>query len=204
MATWRFKWSFAHGSWKSARESYLHAGQPAQRGRSLRCAWRAPRCHRRGDRTADQAGARGKEDQCLTCLAKRRRSSISIAGAIFPPSGSTISSATGTLPTTPDNAPWRHFLGLTDEEYAIWLMDPDTLPQILLARPTERRLKDVVADYVAAMRGAARPEDRSALYALGHWLGSHPDHGCRARRLPHFLPRQLATAPSAAVAESRH
>jgi hypothetical protein len=67
------------------------------------------------------------------------------------------------------------FLGLTDEEYDIWLMDPDTLPQILLARRTERRLKDVVADYVAAMRGAARPEDRSALYALGHWLGSHPD-----------------------------
>jgi hypothetical protein len=68
------------------------------------------------------------------------------------------------------------FLGLTDEEYDIWLMDPDTLPQILSARRTGRKLKQVVADYVVAMRGAARPQDRSALYALGHWLESHPDH----------------------------
>jgi len=68
------------------------------------------------------------------------------------------------------------FLGLTDEEYDIWLMDTRTLPQILLARRTARRLKDVVADHVAAMRGAARPEDRSALYALGHWLESHSEH----------------------------
>jgi hypothetical protein len=68
------------------------------------------------------------------------------------------------------------FLGLTDEEYDIWLMDPDSLPQIVLARRTERRLKDVVADHVAAMRGAARPEDRSSLYALGHWLESQSGH----------------------------
>src|SRR5277367_3206374 len=59
------------------------------------------------------------------------------------------------------------FLGLTDEEYDIWLMDPDTLPQILSARRTGRNLKQVVADYVAGMRSAARPQDRSALYALG-------------------------------------
>lgn len=64
------------------------------------------------------------------------------------------------------------YLGLTDEEYDVWLMDTDALPQILSARRTGRGLKDVMAEYVAALQRAARPEDRSSLYALGHWLGS--------------------------------
>ncbi len=66
------------------------------------------------------------------------------------------------------------YLGLTDEEYDVWLMDTDALPQILSARRTGRGLKEVVAEYVAALQRAARPQDRSSLYALGHWLGSQP------------------------------
>lgn len=64
------------------------------------------------------------------------------------------------------------YLGLTDEEYGVWLMDTDALPQILSARRTGRRLNEVVAEYVAAMQRAGRPEDRSSVYALEHWLGS--------------------------------
>jgi hypothetical protein len=56
------------------------------------------------------------------------------------------------------------YLGLTDAEYEVWLMDTDVLPQILSARRTGRGLREVVADYVAALQRAARPEDRSSLY----------------------------------------
>ncbi len=66
--------------------------------------------------------------------------------------------------------------GMTHEEYDVWLLDTDALPQILAARRTGRRLKEVVAEYVAALQRAARPQDRSSLYALGHWLGSQS--GC--------------------------
>ena len=68
------------------------------------------------------------------------------------------------------------YLGLTDEEYDVWLMDTDALPQVLSARRTGRGLKEVVAEYVAALQRAARPHDRSSLHALGHWLGSQS--GC--------------------------
>ena len=64
------------------------------------------------------------------------------------------------------------YLGLTDDEYDVWLMDTDALPQILSARRTGRGLKEVVAEYVAALQREPRPEDRSSLHALGHWLGS--------------------------------
>jgi hypothetical protein len=64
------------------------------------------------------------------------------------------------------------YLGLTDAEYEVWLMDTDVLPQSLSARRAGRGLREVVADYVAALQRAAPPEDRSSLYALGHWLGS--------------------------------
>jgi hypothetical protein len=64
------------------------------------------------------------------------------------------------------------YLGLTDEEYDVWLMDTDALPQILSARRTGRGLKEVVADYVVALPRAARPEDRSSVFALRHWLAS--------------------------------
>jgi hypothetical protein len=54
-------------------------------------------------------------------------------------------------------------------------MDAGTLPQILAARRSTRRLHEAIAEYVAAMRRAARSEDRSALHALAHWLESQPE-----------------------------
>ena len=62
------------------------------------------------------------------------------------------------------------YLGLTDEEYDVLLMDTDALPQILSARKTGRRLRDVMADYLAELQRRAQPEDRTSTYALGHWL----------------------------------
>jgi hypothetical protein len=63
------------------------------------------------------------------------------------------------------------WLGMTQEEYDVFLMDPATLPLILAARRAGRSLVQVVADYVAQLSLADRPEDETALYALGHWLG---------------------------------
>ncbi|HEY1932315.1 MAG TPA: hypothetical protein VGG99_09910 [Acetobacteraceae bacterium] len=68
------------------------------------------------------------------------------------------------------------YLGLTDEEYDVWLMDTDTLPVLLSARRTGRHLHDVVADYLADLQRKARPEDRSSIYALGHWLRGQAGH----------------------------
>lgn len=62
------------------------------------------------------------------------------------------------------------FLGLTDEEYGVLLMDPDALPQVLTARRTGRPLHAVMADHLTVLRRAARPEDRAVVMALGHWL----------------------------------
>nr|WP_294505088.1 hypothetical protein [uncultured Rhodopila sp.] len=63
------------------------------------------------------------------------------------------------------------WLGMTQDEYDVFLMDPDTLPVILAARRAGRSLVQVIADYVAQLRLADRPEDETALYALSHWLG---------------------------------
>jgi hypothetical protein len=63
------------------------------------------------------------------------------------------------------------WLGMTQKEYYVFLMDPATLPQILIARRPGRSLVQAIADYVAQLRLAGPPEDETALHALGHWLG---------------------------------
>jgi hypothetical protein len=63
------------------------------------------------------------------------------------------------------------YLGMTEEEYGVWLMDPETLPVIRAARVAGLSLAAAIGDYVATLRLAGRPVDRSALLALGSWLG---------------------------------
>lgn len=73
------------------------------------------------------------------------------------------------------------YLGMTDEEYAVSVMDPAALPQIVAAREQGRPLREVMANYVARLRLAGRPEDETALFSLGHWLkrqfAKDPLHG---------------------------
>jgi hypothetical protein len=76
------------------------------------------------------------------------------------------------LPPT-DQRSLAEFLGMTEEEYQVWLMDWDSLPVILAARQTGRPLIELVAERVAEMRAGGRPSDRSALYALGNWMKGH-------------------------------
>jgi hypothetical protein len=62
------------------------------------------------------------------------------------------------------------YLGMTEEEYGVWVMDTETLPLIRTARMTGRPLKDAIEDYVAALMRAVRPVDQSAVLALVNWL----------------------------------
>ncbi len=61
------------------------------------------------------------------------------------------------------------YLGMTDDEYAIWVMSHGALPAILAARRDRRKLADAVADYLAGLQ-RTHPANRPAIHALSHWL----------------------------------
>lgn len=71
--------------------------------------------------------------------------------------------ASGTSPSLAE------FLGMTDEEYAVWVEKPDALPFILHAHRFKRPLKQVVTEEEPDIRLAARasPAARATLVA---WL----------------------------------
>jgi hypothetical protein len=64
------------------------------------------------------------------------------------------------------------YLGMTEEEYGLWVMDPETLPSLRKARATGQPLSEAMRDYVAALRVGARPSDGSAILAITNWLNS--------------------------------
>ncbi|HVC61326.1 MAG TPA: hypothetical protein VND19_13305 [Acetobacteraceae bacterium] len=66
--------------------------------------------------------------------------------------------------------PLHEYLGLTDEEYGVWVCDPYALPHILAARRSGRELAVVMAERLDAMRRVSDPLDRSILFALGNWV----------------------------------
>ena len=67
-------------------------------------------------------------------------------------------------------------LGLTDEEYDVWVCDPFALPYILAARSSRRKLEDVMAERFADMHRADRPADGTILFSLGNWLKARSGH----------------------------
>jgi hypothetical protein len=69
------------------------------------------------------------------------------------------------------------FLGMTDDEYAIWAMDGRTLPLLAESRRTGRNLRAAVAEHLAAMQANPKYEDRAAIYALTHWVARNPPAG---------------------------
>jgi hypothetical protein len=70
-----------------------------------------------------------------------------------------------------ERCPLTEFLGMTEEEYAVWLMDTRTLPELAAARrPGGPSIVSLMAERVRRMRAAGDPADRAALFSLGHWL----------------------------------
>jgi len=68
------------------------------------------------------------------------------------------------------------FLGMTEDEYGVWLIDPKVLPQILIARRTGRPLEDVIAEYIVGSQDVSHPPDPAAQHALDHWLTARSTH----------------------------
>ncbi len=62
------------------------------------------------------------------------------------------------------------FLGLTRDEYALWLRDPDVLPHIARARRENQPLAKVIASSMKEMPMAARSSDVVKIQRLKRWL----------------------------------
>jgi hypothetical protein len=66
--------------------------------------------------------------------------------------------------------PLHEYLGLSREEYEVWVRFPDALPQILIARRDARSPIDVLGDNLDELPTAARAVDDSRVRALREWL----------------------------------
>jgi hypothetical protein len=64
------------------------------------------------------------------------------------------------------------FLGMSREEYSLWLCDPDSLPEIARARRAKLPLADVVQEALAGMRTAGNPREK----CLRQWLAQAEPH----------------------------
>jgi hypothetical protein len=62
------------------------------------------------------------------------------------------------------------FLGMTAEEYSLWLRDPDTLPHIARARRAHLPLRRVIHTTVEEMSIAARSADKVKVERWRAWL----------------------------------
>jgi hypothetical protein len=70
-----------------------------------------------------------------------------------------------------EQRPLTEFLGMTDDEYDVWMMDGRILPDIASARrPGGPTLVALMTERFRRLRAANDPLDRSALFSLGHWL----------------------------------
>lgn len=65
------------------------------------------------------------------------------------------------------------YLGLTEDDYAVWLMDVRTLPIILSARRSRVPLPTLVAASLADLRAADNPMDKTPIWSLSQWMARH-------------------------------
>jgi hypothetical protein len=68
--------------------------------------------------------------------------------------------------------PLHDYLGLTRDEYEIWVIDPEVLPYVLTARREARPLPEVLTRYLDELPEAARASDTATITALRKWLAS--------------------------------
>jgi hypothetical protein len=62
------------------------------------------------------------------------------------------------------------FLGLSEEEYALWLRDPDVLPHIARARVEGKPLVAVIHSALQEMAVASRSSNGMKIERLKRWL----------------------------------
>ena len=64
------------------------------------------------------------------------------------------------------------FLGMSQDEFDVWIQDSDALPHILNSRLEGRSIEEVMTKHVDDMLLAARAVDKSSIIALRAWLDS--------------------------------
>jgi hypothetical protein len=62
------------------------------------------------------------------------------------------------------------FLGMSEEEYALWLRDPAVLPHIARARVEGKSLATVIDSALQEMAGASRSSNGMKVQRLKRWL----------------------------------
>jgi hypothetical protein len=64
---------------------------------------------------------------------------------------------------------WQ-FLGMTEDEYSVWVIDARTLPLLRAARETGEKLVVVVGRYLDELLAGNAQADRAAIHSLSHWV----------------------------------
>jgi hypothetical protein len=68
------------------------------------------------------------------------------------------------------------FLGLTFQEYSLWVSDPDNIDMIIYARRADIPLTEAVNDNIQhEKRIAARSDEAAKISALARWIAAQPD-----------------------------
>lgn len=68
------------------------------------------------------------------------------------------------------------YLGMSFEEYSLWVADPDSIDIILMARHRDKPLQEAVNDNIRFQeRIAARSDEAGKLSILTRWIASQPD-----------------------------
>jgi len=70
----------------------------------------------------------------------------------------------------------HEFLGMTWEEYSLWVAHPDNINIIIAARREHKSVLEAVNDNIQhAQRLAARTDDVGKLASLERWIAAQPD-----------------------------
>jgi hypothetical protein len=72
-----------------------------------------------------------------------------------------------------ENQPLHEFLGMSEQEYALWLPDPDLLPYIALARRERKPLSAILETRCDELSMTARSSDATKIRRLRTWLEQH-------------------------------
>jgi hypothetical protein len=80
----------------------------------------------------------------------------------------------GLDPQAKDN-PLHTYLGLSLEEYALWVYDSDALPTILSARTTGRPLAELVGERLGQLQAGDCPSDLTTVRGLQIWLDNRSE-----------------------------
>jgi hypothetical protein len=72
-----------------------------------------------------------------------------------------------------EKRPLAEYLGMTDDEYSVWLASHQALPLLVGARRDGTPLVEAVRRHWADLHRAALPADETAIHVLSHWLDHH-------------------------------